>query len=94
MFSRYRPRLQKFGKFSNLDDSSDGDGVLDPRGSLLLQLHLEHGVRERGARAVSFPEWEIIERLEEEAAAPGAPRRKFITPAEMLTALDRAQAGS
>ncbi len=46
----------------------------------------------RGARAVSFPEWQIIDRLEEEAAAPGAPRRKFITPADMLSALDEAQA--
>jgi ferredoxin--NADP+ reductase len=50
-------------------------------------------LQERGARAVSFPEWQIIDRLEEEAAEPGAPRRKFITPADMLTALDQAQAG-
>ncbi len=45
----------------------------------------------RGARAVSFPEWQIIDQLEEEAAEPGAPRRKFITPADMLSALDEAQ---
>ena len=45
----------------------------------------------RGARAVSFADWQIIDRLEEQAAAPGAPRRKFITPAEMLSALDEAQ---
>ena len=44
----------------------------------------------RGARPVSFSDWQIIDRLEEQAAAPGAPRRKFITPAEMLSALDRA----
>ncbi len=49
-------------------------------------------VRSRGARPVSFPEWLIIDRLEEQAASPGAPRRKFITPAEMLSALDEAQA--
>ncbi len=46
----------------------------------------------RGARAVSFAEWQTIDRLEEQAAAPGAPRRKFITPADMLAALDEAQA--
>jgi ferredoxin--NADP+ reductase len=49
-------------------------------------------LRSRGARAVSFTEWQIIDRLEEEAAEPGAPRRKFITPADMLVALDNAQA--
>ena len=48
----------------------------------------------RGARVVSFPEWQIIDQLEEEAAAPGAPRRKFITPADMIAALEKAQTPS
>ena len=53
---------------------------------------LDDLLRSRGARAVSFADWRIIDRLEEDAASPGAPRRKFITPAEMLTALDESQA--
>ena len=50
--------------------------------------------RERGFRVITYPDWQIINRLEEEAAATGAPRRKFVTPAEMLTALERAQAAA
>ena len=46
----------------------------------------------RGIRVVSYPEWQVIDRLETEAASPGAPRRKFITPEEMLAALDKARA--
>ncbi len=46
----------------------------------------------RGLRVVSYPEWQIINSLEEQAAAPEAPRRKFITPSDMLAALDKAQA--
>jgi NADPH-dependent glutamate synthase beta subunit-like oxidoreductase len=42
----------------------------------------------RGLRVVSYPEWRIINELEEKAAAPGAPRRKFATPADMLAALE------
>ena len=42
---------------------------------------------ERGLRVVSYPEWQVIDRLEEEAAPEGAPRRKFVTPAAMLAAL-------
>ena len=43
--------------------------------------------QERGLRVVSYPDWQIIDRLETEAAPPGAPRRKFVTPEEMLAAL-------
>ena len=43
---------------------------------------------ERGLRVVSYPEWRIIDRLEEQAAPDGAPRMKFVTPAAMLDALD------
>ena len=48
-------------------------------------------LKERNVRVVSFEEWQIIDRLEVEAAPPGAPRRKFITPTEMIAALDAAQ---
>ncbi len=48
--------------------------------------------KERGLRVVSYPEWQIINNLEEQAAAPGAPRRKFVSPDEMIQALDRTQA--
>ncbi len=48
--------------------------------------------RERGLRVVSYDQWQTINRLEEEAAAPGAPRRKFITPADMLDALEKSPA--
>ncbi len=47
---------------------------------------------ERAIRVVSYPEWQIINGLEEQAAAPEAPRRKFITPDDMIDALDKAQA--
>ena len=43
---------------------------------------------ERHLRVVSYPEWQIINRLEEEAAPDGAPRKKFATPEAMLAALD------
>ena len=48
--------------------------------------------RGRGLRPVAYAEWQVIDRLERAAAAPGAPRRKFLTPADMLAALERAQA--
>ncbi len=43
---------------------------------------------DRGLRVVSYPEWQTIDRMEEEAAPDGAPRKKFATPEAMLTALD------
>ena len=43
---------------------------------------------ERGLRVVSYPEWQVINRLEEAAASDGAPRKKFATPAQMLAALE------
>jgi len=48
-----------------------------------LDAHLS----ENGVRVVSFEEWQIIDRLEIEAAPEGAPRKKFITPDEMIAAL-------
>ena len=45
---------------------------------------------ERDIRIVSFADWQVIDRLEVEAAPDGAPRRKFITPAEMIAALGTA----
>jgi len=52
-----------------------------------LDAHLS----ENGVRVVSFEEWQIIDRLEIEAAPEGAPRKKFITPNEMIAALVVAQ---
>jgi adrenodoxin-NADP+ reductase len=52
-----------------------------------LDVHLS----EKGVRVVSFEEWQIIDRLEIEAAPEGAPRKKFITPDEMIAALVVAQ---
>ena len=49
--------------------------------------------RSHGVRVVSFADWQIINRLEVERATKPAPRRKFVTPAEMIAALDGA-AGS
>jgi ferredoxin--NADP+ reductase len=46
---------------------------------------------ERCVRIVSFADWQVIDRLEIEAAPDGAPRLKFVTPAEMIAALDTAQ---
>lgn len=48
----------------------------------------------RNIRIVSYPEWQVIDRLEVEAAPSGAPRRKFVTPEEMIAALDKAQAAA
>lgn len=45
----------------------------------------------QGTRIVSFEEWQIIDRLEVEAASDGAPRKKFVTPQEMIVALELAQ---
>ncbi len=49
---------------------------------------------ERGLRVVSYPDWQAIDRLETEAAAPGAPRRKFVTSEDMLAALDAGRAAA
>lgn len=45
----------------------------------------------RNTRVVSFAEWQAINEMEVAAAAPNAPRRKFITTEEMLAALDGEQ---
>ncbi len=44
---------------------------------------------ERGVRVVAFADWQRIDAAEIGAAAPGVPRRKFATIAELLAALDR-----
>ncbi|MBM3485085.1 MAG: hypothetical protein FJX67_00405 [Alphaproteobacteria bacterium] len=46
----------------------------------------------RKVRVVGLADWQKIQKLEEANAPKGAPRRKFITPAEMLAALDKASA--
>jgi ferredoxin--NADP+ reductase len=45
-------------------------------------------LKARGARPVSFEEWQKIERAEIANARPGAPRRKFCSAADMLRVLD------
>ena len=49
---------------------------------------LEKLLAERGLRPVSFADWQRIEAAEIANAAPGAPRRKFVTVDEMLAALE------
>lgn len=55
---------------------------------------IDRKLAERSVRIVSYADWQIIDRLEVEAAAPGAPRRKFVTPEEMLAALEKARAAA
>ena len=57
-------------------------------GCTAIDTHLA----DRGIRVVSFEDWLIIDRLEVEGAPEGAPRKKFITPEEMIAALDAAKA--
>lgn len=45
----------------------------------------------RPVRVVDFANWQVIDGLEIEAAPEGAPRQKFVTPAEMIAALDNAE---
>ncbi len=47
----------------------------------------------RKLHAVSFDDWLVINRLEEKAAADGAPRRKFATVKDMLASLAKEKAG-
>ena len=51
---------------------------------------LDDLLAERGVRVVTFPDWQVINRLEVEAASENAPRRKFVTTADMLAALEKA----
>jgi ferredoxin--NADP+ reductase len=55
---------------------------------------LEALLSERGVRWVSYRDWQVIDRAEVANAAPGAPRRKFVTIEDMLSALDRAASRS
>jgi len=66
---------------------ADFDGTARPGGA-----QIDAGLAQRGVRVVSYPEWQIIDRLEVEGAPKGAPRRKFITPEEMIAALKEARA--
>jgi len=50
-------------------------------------------IADRSLTAVSFEDWLILNRLEQEAAGAGAPRRKFSHVADMLAALEKARAG-
>ena len=49
---------------------------------------LEGLLRDRGVRAVSYADWQVIEAAEIAAATPPSPRLKFTTTDEMLAVLD------
>ena len=49
---------------------------------------LEALLGERGARWVDYAAWQAIDAAEVANAAPGAPRRKFVTVADMIAVLD------
>ncbi len=51
---------------------------------------LEKLLARRGVRPVSYQDWLKIDAAEAAAASPGAPRRKFVTTAEMLAVLEEA----
>ncbi len=73
----------------------DGDLVAaqivtaDPTSQKRGRIELERVLRERDRRLVSFADWQRIARLEIERAPEKAPRCKFGTVDEMLTALDQ-----
>lgn len=46
----------------------------------------------RNVRVVSYADWQVINKLEVEAASTDAPRRKFVTVNEMLAALEKKRA--
>jgi hypothetical protein len=43
---------------------------------------------------VSFADWQVINKLEVDRATKPAPRLKFVTPDEMIAALERARASA
>ncbi len=43
---------------------------------------------ERNVRAITYQDWQAIDEAETASARPGAPRRKFVTVDEMISALD------
>ena len=45
----------------------------------------------RNVRVVSFSDWQTIEQMEIEGAPSGAPRRKFVSPEDMIQALEQAR---
>lgn len=53
---------------------------------------LDRLLGERKVRVVDLKDWRAIARFEEENAPKGAPRRKFVTPDEMIAALDKVPA--
>lgn len=62
---------------------------LSPDALKLGSSGLDALLRERAVRTVSFEEWRRLDALEVTAAAPGAPRQKFVSVEEMLQALDK-----
>jgi ferredoxin--NADP+ reductase len=64
-----------------LEDMSDGTGK--PGGSGLDKV-----LTARGIRQVSYEDWLVIDRAEQERADAEAPRRKFVTIPDMLSVVD------
>jgi ferredoxin--NADP+ reductase len=77
-----------FGADSDADSGGDPGGEAKPGPDGLDAL-----LREHGTDPVTFDDWLVIKRLEEEAATAGAPRRKFTTVKDMLESLARERAG-
>lgn len=48
---------------------------------------------ERKVRVVDLKDWQAIAKVEEANAPQGSPRKKFVTPEEMIAALDKVRAG-
>ena len=79
-------------------NKTDADDVADllvaetKPGSKPGPAGLDALLRSQGCRIVSFADWQIINRLEVERATKPAPRVKFITCGDMLSALESALA--
>ncbi|MDF1733805.1 MAG: FAD-dependent oxidoreductase [Minwuia sp.] len=64
-----------------LEDMSDGAGKQGGAG-------LDAVLIQRGIRRVSYDDWLLIDKAEQDRADPEAPRRKFITIPDMLSVVD------
>jgi ferredoxin--NADP+ reductase len=62
--------------------AADFDGGVKPGREAMEQLFAE-----RGLSPVTFSQWQKIDQAQIAAANPGAPRRKFVSVADMLAVL-------
>ncbi|MBT6094081.1 MAG: FAD-dependent oxidoreductase [Rhodospirillaceae bacterium] len=82
VISTNRPDGEQAARHIQDDNPPEGDPSKTGHQCLEALLH------ERGRRWVCFDEWKRIDEMEKTAAEDGAPRRKFISVDEMLSALD------